>query len=97
MNVIQKSLTDEAIEDRDYRDYLTITIDGKESFCVYDGESEDATLARDFNDCWGIVDLMKKAYDAGIVSHRKPDNNIHPVLTARHALGCAKTYDAAPL
>ena len=66
MNVIQKSLSDEAIEDRDYRDYLTITIDGKESFRVYDGEPEDATLARDFNDCWGIVDLMKKAYDAGI-------------------------------
>jgi len=66
MNVIQKSLTDEAIENRDYRDYLTISIDGKESFCVSDGEPEDATLARDFNDCWGVVDLMKKAHEAGV-------------------------------
>ena len=66
MKVIQMSLTDEEIEERDYRDYLTISIDGKKSFSVSDGEPEDATLARDFNDCWGIVDLMKKAYDAGV-------------------------------
>ena len=50
MRVTQKSLTAEAIENRDYRDYLTICIDGKESFCVYEGEPEDATLARDFID-----------------------------------------------
>ena len=65
MIVEVKSLTDEAIEERDYRDYLSISIDGKRVFCVSDGEPEDATLARDFNDCWGIPELMKHAHQAG--------------------------------
>ena len=65
MKVTMKSLTEEAIERRDYRDVLTISIDGKKEFSVSDGEPEDATLGRDFNDCWSIGDLMEKAYKAG--------------------------------
>ncbi len=36
---------------KDYRYTLTIDIDGREAFRVSDGEPEDATLNRDFNDC----------------------------------------------
>ena len=68
MKVLLVSLTDEAQERRDYRDCLEISIDGKAVFEVYDGEPEDATLARDFNDCWGIPELMEKAYLAGIAN-----------------------------
>ena len=65
MKVEMKSLTDEAFERRDYRDILEIDIDGKCVFSVHDGEPEDANLNRDFNHCWNICDLMKKAYNAG--------------------------------
>ena len=65
MKVEIKSLTDEAIDKRDYRDILEITINGKTVFSVFDGELEDANLRRDFNDCWKISDLMQLAYDAG--------------------------------
>ncbi len=66
MKVTMKSLTDVAVERRDYRDALTISIDGKKEFMVFDGELEDATLGRDFNDCWSIGNLMEKAYKAGV-------------------------------
>ena len=64
MKVIVRSLTKKAI-DKQMRNTLEIEIDGDSIFCVYDGEPEDATLSRDFNDCWDIPKLMKKAYEAG--------------------------------
>ena len=30
-----------------------------------DGESEDATLWRDYSDCYKIADFIKKAYELG--------------------------------
>ncbi len=60
MKVTMKSLTEEAVERRDYRDILRIDIGGKRAFNVSDGEPEDATLNRDFNDCWIIGGLMKR-------------------------------------
>ena len=52
-------------DDNDFRERLTILVDDKKVFGVYDGEPEDNTLARNFNDCYNVVDLMKKAYEAG--------------------------------
>lgn len=66
---------------RDYRHSLTIEIDGKQKFYASDGEPEDATLMRDFNDCYVIVDLMKLAYEAGkcgeefVVENEEINNN----------------------
>lgn len=49
----------------DYRSRLSIEIDGKSVFLVRDGEPEDSNLSRDFSDCYSIVDLMERAYEAG--------------------------------
>lgn len=53
------------IERYEYRDAMAIDIDGKKAFGVSDGEVEDSNLSRDFNDCYQIPDLLKKAFDAG--------------------------------
>ena len=66
MKVTLFSLTEAAKEKRDYRDAIEIAIDGKVVFSAWDGEPEDATLARDFNDCWGIGDLLQEAHTAGV-------------------------------
>ncbi len=50
---------------KDYRYTLTIDIDGRQAFRVHDGESEDATLNRDFNDCYQVANLMRRAHEAG--------------------------------
>jgi hypothetical protein len=55
----------EGSENNDFRSSLSISIDGETKFSAYDGEPEDATLARDFNDCYSIPDLLKLAYEAG--------------------------------
>ena len=60
-----RSLTDKGIENRDYRDVIEITIDEKGVFNVHDGETEDNNLCRNFNSCWSILRLMKRAYEAG--------------------------------
>ena len=60
-----KSLTDKEIENRDYRDAMEILIDGESKFSVHDGEPEDNSLGRNFNDCWKIADLLKMAFEAG--------------------------------
>lgn len=52
-------------EKYDYRNMLKIEVDGKQVMRFLDGEPEDANLSRDFNDAYGIVDLLEKAYDAG--------------------------------
>ena len=65
MDVEVITLTKEAVEKWDYRHYLEIRIDGKKAVRFFDGEPEDATLSRDFNDCYSIPDLMKKAHEAG--------------------------------
>ena len=60
MKIVETISTDD-----DYRQSLTIEVDGKQEFAVSDGEPEDSNLARDFSDCFSVVDLMKMAYDAG--------------------------------
>ncbi len=49
----------------DWRDSLRIEIDGTMVFCVWDGEPEDTNLSRNFNDCYKVVGLMRRAYEAG--------------------------------
>lgn len=65
MKIEMLSLTENAIADRDYRDYIEIKFDGKCLFSVHDGEPEDNNLSRNFNSCYGILDLLKKAYEVG--------------------------------
>jgi hypothetical protein len=60
MRIVETITTDD-----DYRQTLTIEVDGKGIFGVGDGEPEDSNLSRDFSDCFSITDLMKMAYDAG--------------------------------
>ena len=66
MEVEVISLTEKAIERRDYRDYIEIKFNGVEVFNVGDGEPEDSNLARSFNDCWNIPSMLKKAHNAGL-------------------------------
>jgi len=65
MKVELETLSEEGLERRDYRNFLSISIDGKSVFRVIDGEPEDANLDRDFNDCWKITDLMEASFLAG--------------------------------
>lgn len=65
MKVKVMSLTEEALEEREYRDAVTIEIDGKKVFQVHDDEPEDSNLSRSFSDVWKIPDLLKKAYKVG--------------------------------
>ena len=41
------------------------TNDGKESLTFYDGDPEDNNLARNFNDCYCVTELIRAAYRAG--------------------------------
>ena len=65
MKITTISLTEKAVEERDYRDIYVIEIDDKKIFSVSDGEPEDSNLSRDFSDVYSIPELMQKAYDAG--------------------------------
>lgn len=59
------TLSDKGMEEFDFRQMLTIKVDGKTVFNVMDGEPEDANLMRDFNDCLAIPELMEMAFNAG--------------------------------
>jgi hypothetical protein len=56
---------EEALEDCDYRDAMEVHIDGKRVISAYDGEPEDNSLGRNFNDFFGIGTLLKQAFEAG--------------------------------
>jgi hypothetical protein len=62
-------LTDEELEENDFRESYTLEVvksDGtKIRLCFADGEPEDATLARDFNDVFSIETAIIAAYEAG--------------------------------
>ncbi len=65
MKVTVFSRSDEQLDQNDYQDCLEIKVNGKRRFRVHDGELEDGNLARDFNDCFKITELMKEAFDSG--------------------------------
>ena len=66
MKVEINSLTEKEQERRDYGNALQIKFDDLCVFQVYDGETEDSTLNRNFNDCWKIIDLIEKAHRVGL-------------------------------
>lgn len=57
------------VEHQDHEDgcgsSMRIKIDDKKVFSVSDGESEDNTLSRNFNDCYSIPKLLQQAFEAG--------------------------------
>jgi hypothetical protein len=65
MKVKVFSLSDKGLKDNEYRGAMSISIDGKQAFSVWEGEPEDATLYRDLNDCWSIPSLIHRAFKAG--------------------------------
>ena len=64
MKIEEITLTEEA-QSKILGNSILIKIDGMEVFNVYDGEHEDNNLSRNFNDCLGIIGMMKKAFNAG--------------------------------
>ena len=65
MKVTVITFTRDEVLKRDYRDGVQILIDDKQVFCVFDGENDDNNLINNFNDCYSIGKLLKKAYIAG--------------------------------
>jgi len=65
MKITAQTLSETGLERFDYRSSLRILVDDKNVFDAMDGEPEDATLSRDFNDCYKIPSLMRLAYEAG--------------------------------
>jgi len=64
MEVKVLTCTDEQLEDRD-GDAIEIYINGSRVFDVGDGEPEDNTLSRNFNDCYAITNMIQSAFTAG--------------------------------
>lgn len=65
MKVLVISRSEKEVERCDYRDAYEIKIDGERVFKARDGEPEDASLCRDFNDVYNIPDIIEMAYKAG--------------------------------
>jgi len=65
MKIEIKTLTEDAMNERG-GDAYEIWIDGKKGLSFWDGEPEDATLARDFCDVFSIGDILEDAYQAGL-------------------------------
>lgn len=72
MLIHEVKLSEQELEENDYRNRLEIHVSfdspsvSSETLVFNDGEPEDATLNRDFNDCYSIVKLLKLAYEAGL-------------------------------
>ena len=65
MIVTIKTPNDEQLAANDYRGSLTIEIDGKRVASFWDGEPEDNTISRNFNDVHAIPSIITQAYEAG--------------------------------
>lgn len=65
MKVLITTLTDEEVEERDYRDALSIKMNEDTVFTACDGEPEDNNLSRNFSDCYNIEDIIKRSFEAG--------------------------------
>jgi hypothetical protein len=56
---------------RDYREFLDIKVESEQSpdrfkLSFHDGEPEDNSLCRNFNDCYTIVNALQLAYKCGL-------------------------------
>lgn len=47
------------------KECLEIWMDGVKVLNVYDGESEDNNLRRNFSDCTNVLSMLEQAYTAG--------------------------------
>ncbi len=65
MIITQISLTEKAVAERDYCNIYVIEIDGKTVFSVSDGDPEDNNLSRNFNDVYGLLNLLIRVHEAG--------------------------------
>lgn len=66
MEITVKELSDDALEENDWRQIFRLEIDGKKVLMASDGgEPEDNILGRDLNFVYSIPNLMKEAYEAG--------------------------------
>jgi len=65
MKITEITLTEQQLKDRDYSDRYEIKIDGISVFAVADGEPEDNTLSRNFNDVYKIQEIIEIVYEAG--------------------------------
>lgn len=54
----------------DGRYYFGVQVDGKYMMSFYDGEPEDNSLHRNFNDVFSIGDLITKAHLAGTLGEK---------------------------
>lgn len=50
----------------EFRYGVVVEVDGKPEAEFYDGEPEDNSIGRNFNDIHNIPKLMKMAYEAGV-------------------------------
>ncbi len=53
------------VEECEYREAMRIVINDKEEFWFGDGEPEDNTLGRNFNDIYKIPKMLEMAFNAG--------------------------------
>lgn len=65
MIITVKTLTQEALEENEYKNTLVLEMDGKNVLSFWEGEPEDGTFGRNFNDVYKIADVLKMAYERG--------------------------------
>ncbi|KKL45057.1 hypothetical protein LCGC14_2359510 [marine sediment metagenome] len=66
MIITQVSPTERELARRGYRDTVEIKIDGSTVLEFPDGEPEDNNMSRNFNDIYGIVNVLKQVHAAGV-------------------------------
>jgi len=68
MILTETCLTEIELEENGYRDRLSLkieTLDETLSLRFFEGEPEDASLSRDYSDCYSIKQAILIAYNAG--------------------------------
>ena len=65
MKLVIKTLSEEAVNNRDGRNAIEFYVNNHLRMSFWEGEPEDANLSRDFSDIRGIVGFAKKVYEAG--------------------------------
>lgn len=63
LNVVIRSPRDDG--QWPYRGAIAVEINGTTVFYVHDGKPEDATLSKNFNDCYKIRRIIELAFAAG--------------------------------
>lgn len=66
MKVKVYSLSEKARQETNGRNTMCIEIDGKNVFYASDGEPEDNNLARNFEDCFKISEIIQLAFEEGV-------------------------------